>query len=103
MSAPQVVPAAPEELLPHPLGGLHRHRGAPGRLPPGVQQTQRHVVLRGRLGGRGQLHAGAALHAEQRPEEETENLGKVQLNFHKVMTRLLFTAESAKWETLGPH
>lgn len=67
----QIIFGASEEPLPHSLCGVFGHRGPPGSLPPGVQQAKRHIHLRWRHGGRRQLHAGAALHAEQWPEEET--------------------------------
>lgn len=74
--SPQVVLGAPEELLPGSLRGVHGHGGPPGSLPPGVQEGQQLGVLRGGHGGRGQLHAGALVHAGQRPEKEAENLGE---------------------------
>lgn len=73
----QVVLGATEEPLPHSLGGVFGHRGPPGSVSSGVQQGQRHVRLQGRHGGRRQLHAGAALHAEQRHEKENQDFGKV--------------------------
>ncbi len=67
----QVVFGASEDLLPHSLCGVYGHRGPPGSLPPGVQQAKLDIVLRGRHGGCGQLHAGAAVHAKQWLEKET--------------------------------
>lgn len=71
---------------------MHGHGGPPGSLSSGVQQAQRHVFLRRRHGRRGQLHAGAAVHAEQWLEKESENFGKVKgisvcvFRFHWVPT-----------------
>lgn len=78
--SPQVVPGAPEELLPRSLGGVHGHGDPPGSLPPGVQEAEQHVVLPGGHGRRGQLHARTPLHAEQRPEKEAEDLGEPDRN-----------------------
>lgn len=75
---PQVVLGAPEELLPRSLCGVHGHGDPPGRLPPGVQEAQLLGALPGGRGGRGQLHAGAHVHAQQRPEEEAEDLGEAE-------------------------
>lgn len=73
----QALFGASEEQLPHPLGGVHRHRDPPGSLPPGVPEAQQHLLLPGRHGSGGQLHARAGVHAEQRLEEEAENFGEV--------------------------
>ncbi len=73
----QVVFGASEELLPHPLCGMYGHRGPPGSLPPGVQQEKCNNILWGWHAGCGQLHARAAVHAEQWLEKETEDFGKV--------------------------
>lgn len=78
--SPQVVLGASEELLPRSLCGVHGHGDPPGSLPPGVQEAKHDTVLWGGHGRRGQLHARAPVHAEQRPEKEAENFGEPDWN-----------------------
>lgn len=73
---------------------MYGHRDPPGSLPSGVQQAERHIHLRGRHGGRRQLHAGAVVYAKQWLEKETKDFSKVVLNLHTYQNVLADTKPS---------